>query len=82
MPGLISVPGAATPSEMAEAYSYGADLVKLFPAGDLGIGYMKSGLAPLNGPCSRLFIRGLHSGHLLLINHHDFKGSNNLSAML
>jgi 2-dehydro-3-deoxyphosphogluconate aldolase / (4S)-4-hydroxy-2-oxoglutarate aldolase len=33
---------------MAEAYSYGADLVKLFPAGDLGIGYMKSVLAPLN----------------------------------
>ncbi|GGF61162.1 hypothetical protein GCM10010912_02970 [Paenibacillus albidus] len=33
---------------MAEAYSYGTDLVKLFPAGDLGIGYMKSVLAPLN----------------------------------
>ncbi|WNS43173.1 bifunctional 4-hydroxy-2-oxoglutarate aldolase/2-dehydro-3-deoxy-phosphogluconate aldolase [Paenibacillus sp. MMS20-IR301] len=46
--GLVSVPGAATASEMAEAYRCGADIVKLFPAGDLGIGYMKAVLAPLN----------------------------------
>jgi 2-dehydro-3-deoxyphosphogluconate aldolase/(4S)-4-hydroxy-2-oxoglutarate aldolase len=46
--GKVSVPGAATPSEMADAYAYGADIVKLFPAGDLGIGFMKSVLAPLN----------------------------------
>ncbi|WP_216626789.1 bifunctional 4-hydroxy-2-oxoglutarate aldolase/2-dehydro-3-deoxy-phosphogluconate aldolase [Paenibacillus phytohabitans] len=46
--GLVAVPGAATASEMAEAYRCGADIVKLFPAGDLGLGYMKSVLAPLN----------------------------------
>ncbi|MDF2924818.1 MAG: Entner-Doudoroff aldolase [Paenibacillaceae bacterium] len=46
--GLVSIPGAATPSEMVEAFSHGADLVKLFPAGDLGLGYMKSVLAPLS----------------------------------
>lgn len=46
--GLVTVPGAATASEMAEAYRCGADIVKLFPAGDLGLGYMKSVLAPLN----------------------------------
>jgi len=46
--GLVSVPGAATASEIAEAYRCGADIVKLFPAGDLGIGYLKSVLAPLN----------------------------------
>jgi len=46
--GLVSVPGAATPSEMVAAYDYGADIVKMFPAGDLGISYMKSVLTPLN----------------------------------
>jgi len=45
---LVSVPGAATPTEMVEAIEYGADLVKFFPAGDLGIGYLKSVLTPLN----------------------------------
>ncbi|WP_139994902.1 sialidase family protein [Paenibacillus paridis] len=36
----------------------------------------------LEGPCSRFFIRRLHSGNLLLINHHAFEGRNNLSAMV
>ncbi len=30
--GLIAVPGAFTPSEVATAYNEGADIVKLFPA--------------------------------------------------
>ena len=44
----ISIPGAFTPSEMADAYKAGADLVKLFPAGMLGVGYIKALLAPLS----------------------------------
>ena len=46
--GIVSIPGALTPSEAADAYNCGADFVKLFPAGDLGINYIKSLSAPLN----------------------------------
>lgn len=30
--GKISIPGACTPSEAADAYAWGADIVKIFPA--------------------------------------------------
>ncbi|HBF36455.1 MAG TPA: 2-dehydro-3-deoxyphosphogluconate aldolase [Firmicutes bacterium] len=46
--GKISIPGALTPSEMVTAYNAGADIVKLFPAGVLGIEYIKALLAPLS----------------------------------
>ncbi len=46
--GLVSIPGAMTPSEIQQAHLAGADLVKLFPAGDLGLSYLKSVTAPLN----------------------------------
>ena len=36
----------------------------------------------LGGPCSRFFIRRLKSGRILLINHIDFEGRNNLTALL
>ena len=35
-----------------------------------------------SGPNSRFFIRRLHSGRLLLVNHVGFRGRNNLTAML
>ena len=34
--GLVSIPGAATPSEIIRAYQEGADIVKVFPANYLG----------------------------------------------
>lgn len=46
--GMDSIPGAFTPSELVEAHRYGADVVKLFPAGDLGLGYIKAITAPLS----------------------------------
>lgn len=46
--GMISIPGALTPTEIATAHYYGADIVKIFPAGDIGISYIKSVLSPLN----------------------------------
>jgi 2-dehydro-3-deoxyphosphogluconate aldolase/(4S)-4-hydroxy-2-oxoglutarate aldolase len=46
--GLVSIPGALTPTEIVTAHTYGADFVKLFPAGDLGISYIKSVRAPLS----------------------------------
>ena len=46
--GLVSMPGAMTPTEIMKAYSYGADFVKLFPVADLGISYIKAIRAPIN----------------------------------
>ena len=46
--GLCAIPGAMTPTEIARAYAAGADIIKLFPAGNLGLGYCKAVMAPLN----------------------------------
>ena len=46
--GLVSIPGALTPTEALFAHRCGADFVKLFPVGDLGPGYVKAVHAPLN----------------------------------
>jgi len=46
--GLVSIPGAMTPSECAAAHATGADFVKLFPLGSLGPGYLKAIRAPLS----------------------------------
>lgn len=45
---MVSIPGALTPTEAMTAHRAGADYVKLFPAGDLGISYIKSVKAPLS----------------------------------
>lgn len=45
--GKVSIPGAMTPTEVAYAYELGADIVKMFPAGVLGSGYIKAVKAPL-----------------------------------
>lgn len=46
--GALSMPGAFTPSEAVNAYRMGADYVKLFPAGLLGIDYIKALRAPIS----------------------------------
>lgn len=46
--GLVSMPGAMTPSEICAADEAGADFIKLFPAGTLGIKYCKDFFAPLH----------------------------------
>lgn len=46
--GMISIPGAMTPTEIEQAYSWGAHIVKLFPADDLGAHYIKNIKAPLS----------------------------------
>lgn len=45
---IASIPGAMTPSEVAAAYEAGAEIVKLFPAGNLGLSYCKAVMAPIN----------------------------------
>ena len=47
--GMVSIPGAFTPTEIAAAVRAGADLVKVFPAAALGPDYFKAVLAPLAG---------------------------------
>ncbi len=46
--GMVSMPGALTPTEIEYAHNLGADFVKVFPAGDLGPGYVKAVKAPLS----------------------------------
>lgn len=46
--GMVSMPGAMTPSEIMTAHHAGADIVKLFPAGELGSGYLKAVCAPIS----------------------------------
>ena len=45
--GLVSIPGALTPTEVLMAKQYGADFVKLFPISNLGVDYFKAISAPL-----------------------------------
>ena len=46
--GMGLYPGALTPTEILAAYNAGADAVKVFPAGNLGPGYIKAVKAPLS----------------------------------
>ena len=46
--GLVSMPGALTPSEVMIAHKAGADYVKLFPVGLMGVDYVKAIMAPIS----------------------------------
>ena len=45
--GLVSMPGALTPTEIQAAHAAGADFVKLFPVNSMGPDYVKAVSAPL-----------------------------------
>ena len=46
--GLVSIPGATTPSEILKAHKHGADIVKIFPSNSLGLAYVKDLVGPIN----------------------------------
>ncbi len=46
--GLVSIPGVLTPTEITDAYKEGAHFAKLFPAGELGLNYIKAIKAPIS----------------------------------
>lgn len=46
--GLVSVPGVMTPTEICAADEAGADFIKFFPAGTLGVKYCKDIYAPIH----------------------------------
>jgi 2-dehydro-3-deoxyphosphogluconate aldolase/(4S)-4-hydroxy-2-oxoglutarate aldolase len=45
--GLVSLPGAFTTTEIVQVMRWGADAVKLFPAGSVGPDYVRAMRAPL-----------------------------------
>ncbi|MBT2689129.1 bifunctional 4-hydroxy-2-oxoglutarate aldolase/2-dehydro-3-deoxy-phosphogluconate aldolase [Bacillus sp. ISL-47] len=45
--GVLSIPGALTPTEILTAYENGGDLIKVFPADVMGVSYFKSLQGPL-----------------------------------
>ena len=59
-------PGAFTPTEIYQAWSMGATAVKVFPATQLGVRYIKNVLAPLNE------IKLVPTGGVTLDNIKDF----------
>ncbi len=48
---VVSVVGAMTPTEMMEALSLGADVIKVFPANVVGPAYFAEVLGPFPGAC-------------------------------
>lgn len=46
--GLVTMPGALSPTEAVTAFEAGADFVKIFPAGAMGPKYLKDIRAPLS----------------------------------
>lgn len=63
--GILSIPGAFTPTEIVTAHNNGADIVKVFPAPDAA--YIKNILAPLN------HIKLMPTGGINLTNIKSFK---------
>lgn len=64
--GMISIPGAMSPSEVITAYNAGADYVKIFPAANLGVEYIKA----LKGPFGH--IKYMAVGGINIQNIDDF----------
>ena len=64
--GAVSIPGAFTPTEIFNAYSGGADIIKVFP-GTSGPGFIKEVLAPLP------HIPLMPTGGINLENLYEFK---------
>ncbi|AKV00237.1 4-hydroxy-2-oxoglutarate aldolase [Labilithrix luteola] len=63
---VVSIPGAFTPTEIVAAWEAGADLVKVFPGGLLGPGYLREVRGPLR------HIRLMPTGGVTLDNAADF----------
>lgn len=58
--GVISVPGAFSPTEVYQSIKAGADIVKIFPANAVGSKYFKDIMAPL-GNISLMAVGGINA---------------------
>lgn len=63
--GAISIPGAFTPTEIVNAYAFGADIIKVFPATN-GIDFIKN----IRGPLPQIPL--MPTGGVTLENIQDF----------
>lgn len=61
--GLVSMPGALSPTEILSAYAAGADFVKLFPAGCFGPAYIRAVRSPVSH-VPLLAVGGIHARNL------------------
>ena len=61
--GVVSVPGAFSPSEIYRSFEDGADIVKVFPAARLGSKYLTDIHAPL-GKLPLMVVGGVNTGNL------------------
>ncbi|MCR2821165.1 bifunctional 4-hydroxy-2-oxoglutarate aldolase/2-dehydro-3-deoxy-phosphogluconate aldolase [Lederbergia panacisoli] len=64
--GIVSIPGALTPTEILTAYEHGADMIKVFPANVFGPGYVKS----IHGPMPQIPL--MVTGGINLDNMKDY----------
>ncbi len=61
--GLVSMPGAMTPTEIMTAHHAGADYVKLFPTANFGVPYVKAISAPISH-VKLLAVGGINEGNI------------------
>ena len=71
--GMASLPGALTPTEIMRAVRAGCDIVKIFPAGELGAGYIKSIRAPL-GHVPMFAVGGVNAANAAEFMHAGVSG--------
>lgn len=61
--GVLTVPSAFSPTEVLQMKAIGADIIKIFPAIDLGARYLKDIQAPL-GDLPLMVVGGVNAGNI------------------
>jgi 2-dehydro-3-deoxyphosphogluconate aldolase/(4S)-4-hydroxy-2-oxoglutarate aldolase len=88
--GLVSIPGAMTPTEIVHAHEAGADFVKVFPASFLGTKFIRDIQGPLGhirclatgGIGEQNFLEYMQAGYSgagmggVLVDKHEIKSGN------
>lgn len=80
--GMVTIPGALTPTEIVSAYRAGADIVKIFPV-DLvgGVSYLRAVMAPLSH-IPLMAVGGIHAGNIKEILDTGVKGVGVASGLI
>lgn len=80
--GMVAVPGALTPTEIVEAYSAGADMVKVFPVDAVGgSAYLKAIMAPINH-IPIMAVGGVHEANIIELFETGIKGVGVASGLV
>lgn len=70
--GVVSIPGAYTPTEIVYAYNHGADIIKVFPASS-GADFIKD----IRGPLSHIPL--MPTGGVNLQNIHEYQKAGSVA---